>query len=222
MALLSLYRRRWNNLTLERRFFFKNNYALYLHHNTWYLSDIELFNGLKSGKEEIIEKIYDNIFPVVKSYIKNNSGEESDAFDVFQESLEIILLKIDNLEMKFENLIVLISKRRWLDRLRKSKVKKKHAAGLKTQAEDDSNIEKTLIEKEQAYLRSKILDETFERLSETCQKLMVLLKQGKSISTIVDMMSFTSSNTVYRRKAACMDRWSTLVKAHKNYSTYFE
>lgn len=186
------------------------------------MEDHELIKGLKNGNSKIVEYIYDNVFPKVKSLVISNSGSESDAYDIFQEALELILLKFDTFHTHLEGMIILICKRKWIDKLRKNKSSEKvrNSASLRYEIQEDA--EKTLIQNERAYLRTQILETSFQQLSETCQNLMTLIKQGFKVNDIVEQLSFSSANTLYRRKAACMERWSQLVKENKAYTTYFE
>ena len=186
------------------------------------MEDNELIRGLKNGDTNVIEKIYDLSFPKVRSLILKNSGDEADAHDVFQEALELILLKIDTFHTNFEGMLILICKRKWIDRLRKRKATEKVRNDVSLRYDIEEDVEKSLIQKEKAFLRTQILDKTFLQLSETCQKLMTLIKQGIKVNEIVNQMAFSSANTLYRRKAACMERWSKIVKEHKDYSRYFE
>ena len=65
------------------------------------------------------------------------------------------------------------------------------------------------------------MEKYFSELSETCQMLMSLLKKGMKVEEVIREMSFSSANTLYRRKAACMERWSTLIKEDKLYKELF-
>lgn len=52
-----------------------------------------LFNSLISGDSKGILEIYELIYPLVRKYIKNNSGNEEDAEDVFQKALMHVTTK---------------------------------------------------------------------------------------------------------------------------------
>jgi len=65
------------------------------------------------------------------------------------------------------------------------------------------------------------MEKYFTQLSDTCQQLLSLLKQGLKVEAIVKTLAFSNANTLYRRKAACMQRWSTLIKNDQEYLTQF-
>jgi len=186
------------------------------------LEDLSLIEGLKSGNAEAIEIIYNQSFPKVKSLILKNSGSESDAYDVFQEALELVLLKIDTFNINLEGMLILISKRKWIDRLRKQKTKENYKLNSSLNYEMEEDAEQKLIAKEKEFLRTKLLEDSFQQLSEICKTLMSLVKTGMEVDRIVKQMNFSSANTMYRRKAACMKRWSELLKQDGQYQQYFE
>lgn len=177
------------------------------------LEDSELFNGLKTGNRKAVKKIYSTYLPSVKTWVMHNSGTRQDAEDVFQESLEIILLKIDHLQSSLAALIMQLSKRRWIDRIRKRNTRQKVSNELGKRLEDREEMDTALEDKQREYNRFKLLERTFKQLSETCQQLLELSRKGKDTEEILNIMSFNSVNTMYRRKAACISRWSELIKA---------
>lgn len=179
-------------------------------------TDQKLFEGLKKGDKKSIEMIYSQIFPSVKNWIINNTGSVDDAYDVFQESLEIILLKVKNLESSLSALLMTISKRRWLDKLKKRKTKQRYTE-RQSQSIQSPSTEDGYIREETEYEKFKLLEQTFEQLTELCQKIMSMIKAGEDVSNIVSILKLNSANTLYRRKAACIEKWSTLVRSSPIY-----
>ena len=196
---------------------FKINY-LYTTSFDLHLSNNKLLHGLKSGDRVIVESIYADIFPKVKSWVLNNKGKEEDAYDIFQEVLETILLKIDSVHTTFEGLVMQIAKYKWIDKIRKAKTVSSNNDFVSVKTDTENTIDDSLIEKERDYLKYKLLDNYFTQLSPICQALMLKVKKGMSVDKIVYDLEFKSANTMYRRKAACIERWSKLIKQDKNYS----
>lgn len=186
------------------------------------MEDLDLFNGLKTGNRKIIREIYDRFLPQVKMWIKNNGGNDADAHDLFQETLETILLKIEKLHSSFGGLLMQISKNKWIDKIRKDQTQKKVRTLVGERQDNESHSEKKYIEAESEYLKYKLMEKTFQALSETCQQLMRLIKSGKAVKEIVVEMQMNSANTLYRRKAACMERWTELLRSENQYKTYFQ
>jgi len=180
------------------------------------MTDLELFEGLKSGDRKSVNQLYTQFFPSVRKWISRNSGGEDDAYDVFQECLETMLLKIDKLDYNLGGLIMRICQRKWYDQLRK-KSRGDRVRNDENLRQEDEGIEERITKHEEDYLRHKILDDAFKKLSELCQQLLELIKQGVSTEEILSELNFNKANTLYRRKAACMQRWTELVKEDPRY-----
>lgn len=179
------------------------------------MQGIDLFNGLKNGDRIIITSIYRDVFPKVKHWVIRNNGTSQDAADVFQEVLETIILKINTLENSFEGLILQMTKYKWIDKIRKNKTARKFEEQLnKTEMIENEN---QIIVAEKEYIKYKLLEKHFTELSAICQALILKIKEGIKVADIVKDLEFKSANTLYRRKAACMERWSSLIKSDKNY-----
>lgn len=180
------------------------------------MKENDLFIGLKEGDRIAIKTIYKDFFPKVKQWVLNNNGSSQDAADIFQEVLETILLKIETVNSSFEALVIQMTKYKWIDKIRKKKTARNHQVNV--EKSDSMSSENQIITSEQEYIKYKLLDKHFTQLSELCQALILKLKEGLSASEIVNALNFKSANTLYRRKAACIERWSTLIKADKNYT----
>ena len=182
------------------------------------MSDLELYKGLKNGDRHAITQIYDRLLPRVSDWITSNNGSESDAHDIFQETLESILLKVDNVHSSFEGMVIKISKNKWIDRLRKKKIVVKSHDEHHLREEENINFENI----DTAYNKYRLMEKHFSTLSEVCQKVMQMVKQGIAVAQIVQELSFSNANSLYRRKAACIERWSQLIKADPLYNTLYE
>jgi len=178
------------------------------------MSDLELFKGLKSGDRTGVQSIYDRYLPVAEQWIRANSGTTEDARDLFQECLEILILKIESCNESLQGLIMTIIKRRWIDRLRS--VKRQNIIMGETVHEQDSRNED-----DTAYDKYRLMEITFEQLSSLCQQLMTAIKRGMQVEQMVEELGFKSANTLYRRKAACIERWSVLVKESQVYKQLY-
>ncbi|MBT8231381.1 MAG: sigma-70 family RNA polymerase sigma factor [Saprospiraceae bacterium] len=186
------------------------------------MEDKELLTGLKAGDRKTLDYIYKNILPKVKYWILQNKGSVEDAYDIFQEVIETTLLNINHVHTSFSGMIMQMAKNKWIDGRRKKKTREKVRDGLQHRQDYDRSAENEFIEKEKEYLKFKLLENSFKQLSDVCQKVMSMVKAGKKVEEIVTALAFKSANTMYRRKAACIERWSKLIKEDKNYNLCFE
>ena len=175
--------------------------------------DQRLFRGLKAGDRKAIKQIYRLYLPGIVYWVKSNNGSKQDAEDIFHECLEMMLIKIETLNASLSGLIQTICQRRWIDNIRKNKTANRVRNEWETRHIKENGEASEYDVPSRDYHRYKIMDQTFKNLSETCQQLLMLLRSGLTNDEIVRQMAFNSMNTLYRRKAACIARWSQLVKS---------
>ena len=177
------------------------------------MSDKELLKGLKQGDRKTVVKIYESLLPRVTNWVQANSGTQSDARDVFQEALETILLRVEKINSSFEGLVMTICRNKWIDRLRLEKRNRELQHKVKPEQVETGLTESDTI----AFNKYVLMEKYFTQLSEICQKVIMLIKQDTPVSEIVAQLSFSSANTLYRRKAACVERWAKLIKQDASY-----
>lgn len=176
------------------------------------MSSEEYIKGLIQGDRRTISAIYSEIKPIVKSWVLNNSGSEQDADDVFHQSLEALLINYTDIKVDFKALVIRIAQNKWIDQLRKSKkefqFKQSNASGESFSPSEENKI----IEAEKEDMKFQILEQSFLKLSDLCQKLISLLKADYPLEEIIERLEMTDKNTLYRRKFACMKRWKEHLK----------
>lgn len=180
-------------------------------------------DGIRQGDRAIVREIYDRIFPQVASWITQNSGNREDALDVFQDAIEAIIHKSydDDFELvgDFIPYLFRICKYKWIDQLRKKKtVDKVRQAELSRLEEEETHVQVDQSFKSQQL--HKALEVSYQKLSETCRKLIDMINQGISATDIADELNMTNANTVYRRKFGCMKRWKEILENNPNYLLY--
>jgi len=180
-------------------------------------------SGLKEGNRKIISEIYQNNLPQLSSWILKNNGSEDDALDIFQEGIESIITKIyaDKLPAKlnFGGYLFTIGKNKWIDKL-KEKNKEEKVRQEQLTRYDDVEEDLPSSERDQNSILKDMLNDTYEMLSPTCQKLVSLLESGLTPAEVAEELQMTNANTVYRRKFACYESWKKYLTAHQNYSVW--
>jgi len=181
-------------------------------------------SAIVNGDRTKIRELYDEYYPHVESWIKERGGERSDALDVFQSALEIILIQAEKsekvYEIEFRPYFFRICRNKWIDQVR---LRKKEEAVRKLEEErvNNNSDEIQLADQgmKEAWL-SKAMEATFIKLTETCQKLINLTQSGADANEVSKALNMTNANTVYRRKFGCMKRWRELLEAHPMYQQY--
>jgi len=170
--------------------------------------------GLIMGDQKIIALIYEEFKPTVHQWVLKNSGSTADADDVFHNSLISLLTNYSEVKVDFKALLVRICKNKWIDELRKKS--KTNEVSLDEIGHDVfENAESEAFENAQLEdLRFQLMEEALLELSETCRKLLLMIKGGTKALEIARTLNMTNANTVYRRKFACMETWKKKVSSN--------
>lgn len=91
-------------------------------------SDEILLSGIARADPVEVKKLYTDYWPSISGYIRNNSGTEEEARDIFQDAVMVVYKKLKNedlhLEVPFGAWLLAVCKNMWLSRLRYKKGKR--------------------------------------------------------------------------------------------------
>lgn len=163
-----------------------------------------------------ISIIYKTFGKKVVGMIKNNSGSEDDGYDILQESLiDIYHMAKDKdfqLTASFQSFLLLVSKRKWLN-----EIKKRQRQGVTNaddyvfDIEDESEIEMQshleLVEKE------NLVMELLETLGESCRAIIKRCMTQKNQEQIAEALGITYAY-LRKKKSECMTKLGDKVKQH--------
>lgn len=176
--------------------------------------DHRYIEALRKGDNLLLEELYENYSKTVTRWVMNNSGNLADARDVFQEAIIALYNKACDpsylLTCPIGGLLVQICKNKWIDQIRKKNkdtevriIEKERYTG-----EQGTTSQLEIIEEEE--IRQSKLDKAFAQLSELCQQLLKLYAKGLKADAIRVQLGMENTNTLYRRKNACTERWKVL------------
>lgn len=177
--------------------------------------------ALRERDSRGIREIYEDLAPAVRQWVRNNSGSDSDAEDLFQEGLMAIYdrycLRGEAFEGSFGGLLMTICKRRWYDRLSKKKrdddIRNAEANRYDNEADEWEAAEATLEQQG----RQKRLEQVFQYLSEQCRRVLALLiTEQLPVEEVAEQLGISNANTVYQNKHRCLARWHQLYFEHYN------
>jgi len=177
-----------------------------------------LFNALITGDSKGISEIYELVYPSVRKYIRNNSGNQEDAEDIFQRSLLNITTKakVKNYEpvVNFEWYLYGICKNLWLKELN---FRKKWSAKAEVkEITDESNAKLIALEilendRREVYLRN------FELLSDNCKKVLSLFLKKRKQKEIAEELGYNSETVVRQRVFKCKSKLTKLIQKDPSY-----
>lgn len=171
----------------------------------------EIERAFVHNDEQAIAKFYNTNFNKVRSYVLKNSGTEQDAKDVYQEAFIVLWRKVTEeigfikSESKAAGFLYQVSKNKWLDQLRSSRVK------LKTELSENGIYAEPESEEDEYEVRLKEMKNALHKLGSQCKELLTLFyyaqKSMDEIGQNLKMNSASARNQKYR----CMKQLRELV-----------
>jgi len=182
------------------------------------LKEEDYIEKLKAGDRDLLRSLYKDYLDKVVYWVNSNSGTTEDGYDIFHDTLEALIHKSYTADQNFtqENIggyVMQIAKNKWIDQLRRKKTFQKVRKGFTERLESEYNIEEDYISIETEHVKQESLKDAFAKLSDVCQKLLTLIMQERKTADIVEELSMSNANTMYRRKHACLQSWKTKIEA---------
>lgn len=169
-------------------------------------SDAEILSGLKGNNTQVIRHLYKEMFQGIRIFILNNSGSESDAEDIFQDTLVILFRKVTKEELvlscALKTYLFSVGRNLWLQRLelmKRVRMNKPQSAEIDDEKE---NLDLELIHMERLNLLQKYL----LAMDKECQRLLRLFLQKLSLKEITEALGFSSTDYTKFRKYQCKNR----------------
>ncbi len=179
------------------------------------MSDIKsrkILEGIRKRDHKILSDVYKRYYPLVLAYIIRNSGSESDAKDVFQESIMVVYKQVDDKDFTiredFGAYLIGISKRIWLKQIRRVSVHERYIGQSEQETIEhhpaDVEIENEL---ELGLIRKHIVN-----LGEECKKVLMWSADGIKNAKIAEKLGYKSEKVVRTKKYKCKEYLINLIK----------
>lgn len=174
--------------------------------------------GFKKNDPETLRRIYQEVYPMVRSHILKNNGNEDHAKDLFQEAFVACWKNIKDDKFTAGNVsayLFTIARNKWTDYLRSSQYKKTLASGASfLKVVTDEPGEEPEMEAEE---KNRIaLQGAFARLGNQCRALLQLFyferKSMEEIAAETGLAPSSARNQKYR----CMEKLRELSLQIKN------
>ncbi|WP_109851403.1 RNA polymerase sigma factor [Aquimarina sp. AU58] len=181
--------------------------------NTKFHSDQKYIEALLKNDTVVLTEIYNKFAPKVVGYIKNNSGDESRAQDIIQETLITIYKQAKEkglqLTCPFDAYFFLLCKRKWLNEL------KKHSNNQVTINEEIVSIDDESVrfaeETEIFNAKHELFKEMFDQLGKACRELLKVTFTTKSMEEVALKLG-QSYGYVRKKKSLCIGQLTKLVQ----------
>lgn len=181
--------------------------------NAKFHSDQKYIEALLTNDTVVLTEIYDKFAPKVVGYIKNNSGDESRAQDIIQETLITIYKQAKEkglqLTCPFDAYFFLLCKRKWLNEL------KKHSNNQVTINEEIVSIDDESVrfaeETEIFNAKHELFKEMFDQLGKACKELLKATFTIKPMEEVALKLG-QSYGYVRKKKSLCIGQLTKLVQ----------
>ena len=182
-----------------------------------YTSD-KILKGILENDRSVIEYVYNTYFKAIRSFVLRYGGTQEDARDIFQDGIIIIYEQAKNNGLQIENTFMTylftVCKYQWMKTLRERD--KKYFETVENNREVEQVFHKEnaakldeLIEKEK---RVKLYTRNFQKLSESCQKILRLVARGYSVDELTEELGYKSKIFTYKKRRTCKERLIDLIK----------
>jgi len=183
--------------------------------------DYIYIKALAENDTFLINRIYEKFSPKIIGFVRKNSGNESEAQDLFQDALIAIFHKAtDNdfvLTCPFDAYLFMVCRNKWFNIL-KSKAKKGVTLVEPSTFNNDKQIEtlseETCIEDD----KQKLFDKKLLEISPKCQELLKTSWAGNSMDKVAELLN-VSYGYARKKKSECMKKLTSIIKDSSEYKT---
>jgi len=179
-------------------------------------NDSYYIDGIRVGKQPILDQVYEVFFPKIRHFITQHSGTLEDAKDIFQDALLVVYQNVSDkdfqLTCQFGTYFYAICRNIWFRQIRDKKLQ------FVRMAEEPSAIDtEELAASIQWLARYKIYKRQFKRITGKCQQLLTLYMQGMDMHTIAQQLGFASVTYARKRKFKCKEQLVSRIKEDEDF-----
>lgn len=181
----------------------------------------EIVNGIAENNESVLQQVYLQNYAAVKNFVITNSGNETDAQDVFQDAIIAIWLNVKEGKFKLVNgatidgYLFQVARNKWLDKVRSAPFKK--TMRLVDDEFDVSNHEEAL-NTENKDNRIAYMQSLYANLGEKCKAILNRFYfDKKSLAEIGDELNY-DAETLRTTKYRCMMKLRKMHQENKEHT----
>ncbi len=173
---------------------------------------LEVFaQGDSPKRDRVIKRMYVEYFPGISYFIRQNTGTEADAADIFQDALVVFYQKSRRKDFQIsctvKTYLYSICKNLWLHRLRSRKKEVRMPEDFKTIPIEADTL-RVLMEED----HKKVIAELLGQLGDKCQSILRLFYFDRfKMEEIAQRLEISSAQVVRNQKAACMKKLRALI-----------
>lgn len=175
--------------------------------------------AIKNSDNKLLGEIYQKNYPQIQRFVLNNSGDESDAQDVFQDAMVSLYRRLQKeditISATFGTYLYGICKFIWYKKIERTPSTNSIE---NIQIEDTHDIEASLTN-EQKY---GLFLQTINKLGEDCKKVLTYYFEKKSFKEIAVLMNYTGDEYARRKKFLCKKNLINKIKQDPLYKELYK
>lgn len=182
------------------------------------LGDAELLEAIRQGKglDTAIKSIYRDHFESLAWIMKNNSGNQQDAEDIFQEVVVnfIELVQKDKFrgEASIKTFLFSMIRHTWLNELKKrGRSEVRELKYEKAQPQEETDVSHLIADRE---AKKQVMD-VVEQLGDTCKKILIMFYFGNlSMKEILANLKYENEQVVRNKKYKCLKQLERMITSN--------
>ncbi len=180
----------------------------------------QIIEGIRKRDNIILNYLYENLYPKIKSYALTHGGGIEDAKDVFQETVIVIYKQFEKeqpeIKVNFEAYMYGIARMIWLKILRSKEIHNRNVSRM----DEEESIQLPDDEMVETDLRMRLVRKYIKKLGKDCQKLLSFIMEGLDYKVIMSKMSYKSEKIVRNQKYKCKETLTKKIKKDVEYKRF--
>jgi RNA polymerase sigma factor (sigma-70 family) len=173
------------------------------------ISDREILEGIKTSRNNILEYVYQQFYPMIYKYVITNNGNAEEARDIFQDGIVVLYEK--SLQPDFRltasigTFLYSVCRNLWRNKLNRQKSRETLQEIFPEQPEEED------IMNEETTERQHILRQLFQKIGEGCRNiLMKKFYEKRKDKEIAEELNLSGSDYVKTQRYRCLKQLKKL------------
>lgn len=171
---------------------------------------------LLNNDQKGVKEIYDTYLPKLESILGRMGCSKDDAWEMFQESLIVIMKKAQNpdfqLDSSFYTFLVSVCKFKWYN-----ESKKKYKKNVTIDDIGTLSVKEDVVEEIHKMERFRLYKDKMKEIGPECQQLLSLFLNKMPLRQIAEEMDLKSENAAKQKKYKCQKKLIEIIKRDSRY-----
>jgi len=173
------------------------------------ISDSEILEGIKTSRNDMLEYVYQQFYPMIYKYVITNSGNAEEARDTFQDGIVVLYEK--SLQPDFRltasigTFLYSVCRNLWRNKLNRQKSREDLQENIPEQPEEANLLIEEITE------RQHLLRQLFQKIGESCRNiLMKKYYEKRKDKEIAEELNLSGSDYVKTQRYRCLKQLKKL------------